>query len=193
MKLKLAFLILATSVVGCSDDATTPATSSDTGSFGDGPITERPDDGVDTNTGATDSAVADTGMGDTTVADTGAGDTGAADTKPAPDALLPDTAGGVTVVTVGAGGLTFVPSTVTIKPGETVRWVFSGAGHNVVSGTGCTSNGTFCNPSDTSCATAPTAGAGTTYEHTFATAGTFPYFCAPHCGAGMTGSVVVAP
>ncbi|MFB6138549.1 MAG: plastocyanin/azurin family copper-binding protein [Halobacteriaceae archaeon] len=33
--------------------------------------------------------------------------------------------------------------------------------------------------------------AGDTYEHTFRTVGTFPYYCIPHKAAGMAGQVVV--
>jgi plastocyanin len=29
------------------------------------------------------------------------------------------------------------------------------------------------------------------YTHKFAAAGTFDYFCAPHCGVGMVGTVIV--
>jgi len=57
----------------------------------------------------------------------------------------------------------------------------------------CTADGKFCSPSDMSCATAPTSGVGATYEHKFTTAGTYPYFCAPHCSVGMTGTVTVTP
>jgi plastocyanin len=31
------------------------------------------------------------------------------------------------------------------------------------------------------------------YDHTFTTAGTFPYFCAPHASSGMVGTIVVQP
>ena len=41
------------------------------------------------------------------------------------------------------------------------------------------------------CAGAPTSVQGATYDHRFTTAGTFPYFCRPHVGAGMIGSVTV--
>ncbi|GAB4362489.1 MAG: hypothetical protein Kow0060_18760 [Methylohalobius crimeensis] len=32
-----------------------------------------------------------------------------------------------------------------------------------------------------------------TYRHTFTTAGTYRYFCIPHEGAGMVGTIVVRP
>lgn len=178
MKLELALLVLATALVGCSDDAATAPvrTPQDTGSRVEveGPITERPDDGVDTSV-----------TSDSEVADSATGDTGRDST---PDAL-----GGVTVVTVGAAGTSFVPAMVTIKVGERVRWVFASSGHNVVSGAACVPDNKFCSPADLTCATAPTAAAGASYERTFTSAGTFPYFCAPHCSGGMVGSVVVTP
>lgn len=191
MKLKLVLLALSLSLVACSEDETSPATTNDDSGFDgevEGPITTRPDDGVDTT--VADTTASDVAT-DTTVADTAASDT-RADADALPD-VVGDVGAGITIVTVGAGGPSFSPAMVNIKVGETVRWVFTTAGHNVVSGTSCTADNTFCNPSDTSCASAPTASAGTNYEHTFTTAGTFPYFCKPHCTGGMVGSVVVSP
>ncbi len=97
------------------------------------------------------------------------------------------------VVMVGAAGLSFSPSMLTINPGDTVRWVWSASFHNVVSGTiaTCTPDDRFCSPTGTSCSTAPTSMAGEMYEFRFTTSGSFPYFCAPHCGAGMSGTIVV--
>ena len=36
-----------------------------------------------------------------------------------------------------------------------------------------------------------TSGVGTRYPHKFPTAGTFNYFCVPHFGAGMKGTITV--
>ncbi|MDS0281665.1 plastocyanin/azurin family copper-binding protein [Halomicroarcula sp. S3CR25-11] len=36
-----------------------------------------------------------------------------------------------------------------------------------------------------------TAEEGSTFEHTFESAGTYLYYCAPHLGFGMRGAVVV--
>ena len=42
---------------------------------------------------------------------------------------------GATVdVAIGDGGLFFSPSSVTIQPGDTVRWTFSSGGHSTTSG-----------------------------------------------------------
>jgi plastocyanin len=95
-------------------------------------------------------------------------------------------------VTVGPGGGTsFSPATLTVPVGTTVTFRFSSGGHNVVSGDDCTADGAFCSPDDNGCESAPTNASGTTYTHTFDQAGTFPYFCTPHCVQGMTGTIVV--
>ncbi|MFN2563480.1 MAG: plastocyanin/azurin family copper-binding protein [Gemmatimonadaceae bacterium] len=80
--------------------------------------------------------------------------------------------------TVTTPGETFSPSNVTIAPGGTVTWQFSGARHNV----------TFQG-------TAPTGGnvpdqePGTSASRTFTAAGTYNYSCTRH--SGMTGRVTV--
>lgn len=99
---------------------------------------------------------------------------------------------GFILVKVGAG-LAFSPQHLTIGAGQTVRWEWSSDFHNVVSGdiVTCVADGLFCSPSNSNCASTPTSNQGTVYERTFDTLGTFPYFCAPHCSSGMTGSVTV--
>lgn len=78
----------------------------------------------------------------------------------------------------------FTPQRVTVKVGDTVRWTWAGGSHNVVSGAGCAPDGNFKSG-------APTSGAS--FERIFDTAGTFPYYCEPHCTMGMTGEIVVEP
>src|SRR5262249_23711472 len=101
--------------------------------------------------------------------------------------------GGTTIVAVGPGSAPFgfAPRTVTIHVGETVRWRWDSSGHDVVSGSG-SPDGRFCTPNDRACGSA-FSNAGTTYEHTFTEAGTFPYYCSPHLSLGMTGRVIVEP
>ncbi len=94
-------------------------------------------------------------------------------------------------VQVAQAGFTFSPSTVTIQPNDTVHWVWDGINHTVTSGSSCTANNLFCSPSNTSCATAATSNTGATYDHTFPSAGSFPYYCRIHCTFGMTGTVTV--
>ncbi|MSP61753.1 MAG: hypothetical protein EXR72_15745 [Myxococcales bacterium] len=98
--------------------------------------------------------------------------------------------GATVTVMVGAGGLNFDPADAKIKVGDTVHWVWAGAGHNVVSGDKGADN-KFCSPNGMNCAAAPTSNAGTTYDFKFTMAGSYPYFCAPHAGAGMKGTVTV--
>ena len=96
-------------------------------------------------------------------------------------------------VTVAPGGdLSFSPDTVSINVGDTVRWTFGSSGHNVVSGNPCTPDNKFCSPGNANCSTTPTSGGGAIYTRTFDQAGTFPYFCSPHCFNDMTGVVIVA-
>lgn len=98
----------------------------------------------------------------------------------------------IKTVTVGPSGeLRFDPQSVTIHVGETVRWRWASGGHSVVSGTSGTSDGRFCSTDDQRCGNAEDS--GTTYEHTFAEAGMFQYFCDQHGSFGMTGRVVVEP
>ncbi len=80
-----------------------------------------------------------------------------------------------------AGMLAFEPSTVTIKAGDSVKFVNNKlAPHNAV----------FDGLDDLShpdLAFAP----GESWEETFATAGTYDFYCEPHRGAGMVGKVIV--
>lgn len=72
----------------------------------------------------------------------------------------------------------FSPSTLTIMQGDVVNFVWQSQNHDVVSGTSCQPNGIFdsggpYNPPHS-------------WSYTFNTAGIFPFFCTPHCAAGMT-------
>jgi len=86
-------------------------------------------------------------------------------------------------VAVGPG-FSFNPGSVTVAPGDTVRWVWQGAAHSSTSNTntgpevwdsGILSSGTF--------------------SHTFTTVGDWPYYCSLHSfpgGTVMNGVVHVA-
>ena len=72
----------------------------------------------------------------------------------------------------------FAPAAIEVSPGTTVTWEWIGGGtHNVVSSGEQFKSGP------------PESGA--TFEHTFETAGTFYYYCAPHQSMGMKGAVIV--
>jgi plastocyanin len=110
--------------------------------------------------------------------------------------LVPDAAPSATSqifdVTVAPNGmLVFSPNTVNISVGDTVRWTWGSSGHSVTSGNPCSVDSQFCSPNDTNCAAGTLSNMGTVYQHTFAQAGTYSYFCFVHCGLGMTGTINV--
>src|SRR4051812_15338965 len=87
-------------------------------------------------------------------------------------------------VTVGPGGdLVFSPSSVTIHPGDQVRWTFGSGGHSTTSGSPGQPNGIW---------DSGIRNQGATFTRTFNSAGTFPYYCVPHGGCcQMVGTVAV--
>lgn len=81
-----------------------------------------------------------------------------------------------------SGMLAFEPSTVTIKSGDTVKWVNNKLPpHNIVF------EGSAANKSHEQLMFSP----GESYEASFSEPGTYSYYCAPHRGAGMAGKIVV--
>jgi plastocyanin len=101
--------------------------------------------------------------------------------------------GAIFDVTVGGGtGTQFVPDTVNISVGDTVRWTWANSGHSVTSGMPCAADSQFCSPNDTNCPAEVLSNMGTVYQHTFAVPGSYSYFCFSHCALGMTGVVNVS-
>lgn len=91
---------------------------------------------------------------------------------------LVDVFSGVTVE--ANGNLQFSPSAVTIDAGTQVRWVnVSSVLHTV------TPDG------HSEWTSAQLADDGSTFIHTFDTPGTYAYFCQPHVGQGMSGTITV--
>ncbi|AOY81969.1 plastocyanin [Moorena producens JHB] len=88
-------------------------------------------------------------------------------------------------VKMGASGnppLKFVPDSVTISPGDTVKWVNNRMGpHNVIF------RGPGAEKSHKKFAFKP----GESFTATFDKPGTYNYVCQPHSGAGMKGEVIV--
>jgi len=82
-----------------------------------------------------------------------------------------------------SGSKSFSPPAIKIEPETTVTWEWTTEDreHNVVA-----ADGTFDSGS-------PVSGAGTTFEHTFETAGTYRYVSEPEADAGMKGVVVAEP
>jgi len=107
----------------------------------------------------------------------------------------PDVGSEIFDVTVGPVGneFSFVPDTVNISVGDTVRWTWESVFHSVTSGTSCTADGQFCSPDNMNCDAGILNDTGFVYEFTFTQPGTYQYFCALHCFAGMTGVVNVLP
>src|SRR3954470_23805683 len=87
-------------------------------------------------------------------------------------------------VTIGPGGqLVFSPSSVTIHPGDQVKWTWASSGHSTTSGSPGQPNGIWDSGLHNQ---------GATFTHTFNSAGTFPYYCIPHGGCCMmVGTVMV--
>lgn len=124
-------------------------------------------------------------------------------TTPPPGTTTPEptptpTAGGRTVdVAAGPEGrLRFVPETVEIAAGDTVRWTFESPGHNVTSKPGASEKVRVPEGAEPFASYEgdrhfATNEVGTTYEHPFTVPGEYVYVCAPHADQGMVGTVVV--
>jgi plastocyanin len=77
-------------------------------------------------------------------------------------------------VTVGPNGnLVFMPSSVTIHPGDNVKWTWGSSGHSTTSGSPGMPNGIW---------DSGLLNQGATFTRTFNSIGTFPYYCTPHGG-----------
>ncbi|WP_276257683.1 plastocyanin/azurin family copper-binding protein [Haloglomus litoreum] len=107
---------------------------------------------------------------------------------------------GTTHTVAMTDGLVFDPETIAIEPGDTVVWENVGSiGHSVTAyeddipaEAEFFASGGF----DTEGAARNSypdgeVGGGETYQHTFEVEGTYGYFCIPHEGAGMIGTVNV--
>ncbi len=88
------------------------------------------------------------------------------------------------VATVRVERSSFVPFTLTVRVGDTVRWTWIEGDHSVTSGPFCTPDGRF-----DSGVLAPPA----EYRFTFDEPGEYPYFDQGLCGVGMMGTVIVEP
>ena len=92
------------------------------------------------------------------------------------------------------GLLQFEPSTVTIKPGDTVKWVMNKVPpHNAVFDAPKIPGGDKALAKQLSHEKL-TFSPGESFETTFPAdtqPGTYPFYCQPHRGAGMAGKVIV--
>lgn len=83
------------------------------------------------------------------------------------------------------GMLAFQPAKVTIKAGDTVKWVNNKlAPHNVVFDSSVKDGDKLSHKG-------LAFSAGESFEVTFTEPGEYPYYCEPHRGAGMTGVITV--
>ena len=64
---------------------------------------------------------------------------------------VPSPTGAIFDVAVGQGGDVFVPDTVNISVGDTVRWTWAESGHSVTSGPPCVPDSQYCSPNDMNC------------------------------------------
>ena len=84
-----------------------------------------------------------------------------------------------------SGMLAFEPAKVTISAGDTVKWVNNKLSpHNVVFDSSVKDAEKYTHKG---LAFAP----GESFEATFDETGTYAYYCEPHRGAGMKGSIIV--
>jgi plastocyanin len=84
---------------------------------------------------------------------------------------------------VNAEDFRFVPESLSISVGETVTWVNRGAvPHAPTSGANGVADGRWSSPS---------LSPGDSFQHTFDSTGTFPYYCRFHYSSGMTGRIFV--
>jgi hypothetical protein len=72
----------------------------------------------------------------------------------------------------------FSPQSLTITVGDIVKWTNISGTHNV-------------RANDDSFFSGPAAPAPWEFTHTFNAVGDFPYYCEPHQGIGMTGTIIV--
>lgn len=90
------------------------------------------------------------------------------------------------------GDYEFVPSSLTIKQGDTVEWVVEGIKpHEVQSGTVIEGpDGREGVPDGLWESGKMTSGS---FKYTFKSTGTFPYYCNMHVDQGMIGEIIVVP
>ena len=86
---------------------------------------------------------------------------------------------------VEAVGLNFIPQVIIVRPGDTVRWERVSMNHTVTSGLSCVPDGVYFD--------APLNASNPVFEWVVPddASGVIPYFCAPHCGLGMTGTISI--
>jgi plastocyanin len=95
--------------------------------------------------------------------------------------------GATATVLVGSGGLVFTPATTNISVNDRVIWTWAGTFHSTTSGTVVGSTATPNGLWDSGVVTSLPH----SFTNTFASAGSFPYYCSIHFSAGMRGTILV--
>jgi plastocyanin len=105
-------------------------------------------------------------------------------TTPTPNSTSSMNANKVSMISSGKEGYLYQPNTTQVKVGDTVGWTNDDDTlHTVTSGSGTDENAGASFDSGM-------MGTGKIFEHTFTTAGEYPYFCILH--PDMTGKVIVS-
>jgi plastocyanin len=86
---------------------------------------------------------------------------------------------------VTQSGFEFLPRDLIVLVGDTVQWVHTGSSHTITNGTGA------ADPGAGSLFDAPLDSANPTFSYTFEQPAVVPYFCRPHEGFDMKGTVTV--
>jgi plastocyanin len=108
----------------------------------------------------------------------------------ASDSSTTPSPGATTHIVKMTGDYEFVPSSLTIKQGDSVKWVVTGKkAHEVASGTVIEGEDGKEGVPDGLWKTGKMASGSFTY--TFNSAGTFPYYCDAHLDQGMIGAITV--
>jgi plastocyanin len=90
------------------------------------------------------------------------------------------------------GNYDFVPSSLTIKQGDSVKWVLIEKDHEVASGTVIEGpDGREGVPDGLWNSDTLTRGKEESFTYTFNSTGTFPYYCDSHVDQGMIGTITV--
>jgi len=100
--------------------------------------------------------------------------------KPAKEGGAP-AGSGKTVDVAMTADMKFVPDSITIDVGDTVRWTNKDA----------TTKHTATRKDSPESFDSGKIGANATFTHTFQTKGTFPYVCTPHVAENMVGTITV--
>ena len=90
--------------------------------------------------------------------------------------------GGDNIVVVHLNGTSFLPPTIDVPTGTTVRWIVDNGVHTVTANNEAQAG---------SWTDSGTLSGSQVFEHTFTYAGTFAYRCTIHAGVGMVGTVRV--